>query len=101
MPMTPRSAPRRPRFPEEELAAKNAEKAAKLNDAFQGKADAKSVAAGAAAEAVSPTSLPPPPGNDRQRPQRQARARALPGRRNLGPARQRAGQGRQGARHQS
>ena len=37
---------------EEELAAKNAEKAAKLNDAFQGKADAKSVAAGAAAEAV-------------------------------------------------
>ena len=34
------------------LAAKNAEKAAKLNDAFQGKADAKSVAAGAAAEAV-------------------------------------------------
>ena len=37
---------------QEELAAKNAEKAAKLNDAFQGKADAKSVAAGAAAEAV-------------------------------------------------
>ena len=37
---------------EEELAAKNAEKAAKLNDAFQGKADAKSVAASAAAEAV-------------------------------------------------
>ena len=37
---------------EEELAAKNAEKAAKLNDAFQGKTDAKSVAAGAAAEAV-------------------------------------------------
>lgn len=36
---------------QEELAAKNAEKAAKLNDAFQGKADAKSVAAGAAAEA--------------------------------------------------
>ena len=35
---------------QEELAAKNAEKAAKLNDAFQGKADAKSVAAGAAAE---------------------------------------------------
>ena len=34
---------------QEELAAKNAEKAAKLNDAFQGKADAKSVAAGAAA----------------------------------------------------
>ncbi len=34
------------------IAAKNAEKAAKLNDAFQGKADAKSVAAGAAAEAV-------------------------------------------------
>lgn len=31
---------------QEELAAKNAEKAAKLNDAFQGKADAKSVAAG-------------------------------------------------------
>ena len=31
------------------IAAKNAEKAAKLNDAFQGKADAKSVAAGAAA----------------------------------------------------
>ena len=30
----------------------NAEKASKLNDAFQGKADAKSVAAGAAAEAV-------------------------------------------------
>ena len=37
---------------QEELAAKNAEKAAKLSDAFQGKADAKSVAAGAAAEAV-------------------------------------------------
>ena len=37
---------------QEELAAKNAEKAAKLNDAFQGKADAKSVAAGAAADAV-------------------------------------------------
>ena len=37
---------------QEELAAKNAEKAAKLNDAFQGKADAKSVAAGAAVEAV-------------------------------------------------
>lgn len=37
---------------QEELDAKNAEKAAKLNDAFQGKADAKSVAAGAAAEAV-------------------------------------------------
>lgn len=37
---------------QEELAAKNAAKAAKLNDAFQGKADAKSVAAGAAAEAV-------------------------------------------------
>ena len=37
---------------QEELTAKNAEKAAKLNDAFQGKADAKSVAAGAAAEAV-------------------------------------------------
>ena len=37
---------------QEELAAKNAEKAAKLNDAFQGKADAKSVAAGAAAEAA-------------------------------------------------
>ena len=37
---------------QEELAAKNAEKAAKLNDAFQGKADAKSVADGAAAEAV-------------------------------------------------
>lgn len=37
---------------QEELAAKNAEKAAKLNDAFQGKADAKSVAAGAAAEVV-------------------------------------------------
>ena len=37
---------------QEELAAKNAEKAAKLNDAFQGKADAKSVAAGAGAEAV-------------------------------------------------
>ena len=37
---------------EEELATKNAEKAAKLNDAFQGKTDAKSVAAGAAAEAV-------------------------------------------------
>ena len=36
---------------QEELAAKNAEKAAKLNDAFQGKADAKSVAAGAAADA--------------------------------------------------
>lgn len=35
---------------EEELAAANAEKAAKLNDAFQGKTDAKSVAAGAAAE---------------------------------------------------
>ena len=34
------------------IAAKNAEKASKLNDAFQGKADAKSVAAGAAAEAV-------------------------------------------------
>ncbi len=38
---------------EEELAAKNAEKAAKLNDAFQGKTDAKSVAAGAAAEVVA------------------------------------------------
>ena len=37
---------------QEELAAKNAEKAAKLNDAFQGKADAKSVADGAVAEAV-------------------------------------------------
>ena len=37
---------------QEELAAKNAEKAAKLNDAFRGKADAKGVAAGAAAEAV-------------------------------------------------
>ena len=37
---------------QEELAAKNAEKTAKLNDAFQGKADAKSVAAGAAAESV-------------------------------------------------
>ena len=34
---------------EEELAAKNAEKAAKLTDAFQGRADAKSVADGAAA----------------------------------------------------
>ena len=37
---------------QEELAAKNAEKAAKLNDAFQGKADAKSVADGAAADVV-------------------------------------------------
>ena len=53
---------------QEELAAKNAEKAAKLNDAFQGKADAKSVAAGAAAEArvaapraCSPTRWPRPP----------------------------------------
>lgn len=43
---------------QEELAAKNAEKAAKLNDAFQGKADAKSVAAGAAAEAVKTDAAP-------------------------------------------
>ena len=43
---------------QEELAAKNAEKAAKLNDAFQGKADAKSVAAGAAAEAVKSDAAP-------------------------------------------
>lgn len=43
---------------QEELAAKNAEKAAKLNDAFQGKADAKSVAAGAAAEAVKADAAP-------------------------------------------
>lgn len=50
--MTPRSAPEEAEISQEELAAKNAEKAAKLNDAFQGKADAKSVAAGAAAEAV-------------------------------------------------
>jgi PTS system lactose-specific IIC component len=42
----------------EELAAKNAEKAAKLNDAFQGKADAKSVAAGAAAEVVKTDAAP-------------------------------------------
>lgn len=42
---------------QEELTAKNAEKAAKLNDAFQGKADAKSVAAGAAAEAVKADAL--------------------------------------------
>ena len=43
---------------QEELAAKNAEKAAKLNDAFQGKADAKSVAAGAAAEVVKADAAP-------------------------------------------
>ena len=43
---------------QEELAAKNAEKAAKLNDAFQGKTDAKSVAAGAAAEAVKADATP-------------------------------------------
>ena len=43
---------------QEELAAKNAEKAAKLNDAFQGKADAKSVAAGAAAEVVKTDAAP-------------------------------------------
>ena len=43
---------------QEELAAKNAEKAAKLNDAFQGKADAKSVADGAAAEAVKTDAAP-------------------------------------------
>lgn len=43
---------------QEELTAKNAEKAAKLNDAFQGKADAKSVAAGAAAEAVKADAAP-------------------------------------------
>ena len=43
---------------QEELAAKNAEKAAKLNDAFQGKTDAKSVAAGAAAEAVKTDATP-------------------------------------------
>ncbi len=43
---------------EEELAASTAEKAAKLNDAFQGKTDAKSVAAGAAAEVVAAEAKP-------------------------------------------
>ncbi|MEI3352564.1 MAG: hypothetical protein V8Q95_07895 [Collinsella sp.] len=75
----------------------NAEKAAKLNDAFQGKADAKSVAAGAAAEAVkadAPAASAAPAAEATV-------ASDLNGkrvlvlcqqRRNLGPARQRTGQ---------
>ena len=84
VPMTPRSALRRPRFPRRSSPPRTPRRPPRLNDAFQGKADAKSVAGrryrrgreGRLPRRFCSTRCR---GNDRQRPQRQARARALPG----------------------
>ncbi len=100
--MTPISALRRPRFPRRS-SAKNAEKAASLTTPSRARLTPRALppALLPSREGLTPPPLPQPRhrGNDHQRPQRQARTRALPGRRHLWPARQCAGQGRAGARH--